>query len=66
MRDPIQIGDAWIDRAQVTAVVPLPGKVLIFLRGGRPIVLSDTFSREELRQLAAVTRPERTETRGRE
>lgn len=51
MRDPIKVGDAWIDRAAVTAVLRQNGRILIFLRHSRPLGMDDTLSCEELERL---------------
>ena len=51
MKDPIRVGDLTIDRHAISAVLREPGRVLIFLRNGRPIIISDTLSKEELEAL---------------
>ena len=52
MQDPITIeGICTIDRHALSGVVRQEGRVLIFLRGCRPINIPDTLSREEFEEL---------------
>lgn len=52
MKDPITIeGICTIDRHALSGVVRQEGRVLIFLRGCRPINIPDTLSREEFEEL---------------
>lgn len=52
MRDPITIeGIVTVDRHALVGVVRQEGRVLIFLRGCRPINIPDTLSREEFEEL---------------
>ena len=52
MRDPITIeGVVTVDRHALVGVVRQEGRVLIFLRGCRPINIPDTLSKEELEEL---------------
>ncbi len=52
MRDPITIeGVVTVDRHALVGVVRQEGRVLIFLRGCRPINIPDTLSREEFEEL---------------
>lgn len=55
MKDPITIesGCCVIDRAALNGVVRQDGRLLIFLKGNRPINLPDNLSREEFEQLTA-------------
>lgn len=59
MKDAIRIGDAWVDREEISAVLPQNGTLLVFLRGtDRPMIIHDTFSREELRALVRAPEDE--------
>ena len=52
MRDPITIENVvTVDRHALVGVVRQEGRVLIFLRGCRPINIPDTLSKEELEEL---------------
>ena len=52
MIDPITIeGVVTVDRHALVGVVRQEGRVLIFLRGCRPINIPDTLSKEELEEL---------------
>lgn len=52
MKDPITIeGVVTVDRHALVGVVRQEGRVLIFLRGCRPINIPDTLSKEELEEL---------------
>ena len=52
MRDPITIGGVvTVDRHALVGVVRQEGRVLIFLRGCRPINIPDTLSKAELEEL---------------
>lgn len=52
MKDPITIeGVVTVDRHALVGVVRQEGRVLIFLRGCRPINVPDTLSKEELEEL---------------
>ena len=53
MKDPIKVSDLVIDRNAISAVLREPGagRVLIFLRNGRPIIMNDTLSAEEFQAL---------------
>ena len=52
MKDPITIeGAVTVDRHALVGVVRQEGRVLIFLRGCRPINIPDTLSKEELEEL---------------
>ena len=55
MKDPVKIGECTIDRAAIQAVVPQDGRLLIFMRSGRPINIENTLSKEELEELTAKT-----------
>ena len=56
MKDPITIeGICTIDRHTLSGVVRQEGRVLIFLRGCRPINIPDTLSREEFEELTKKT-----------
>lgn len=58
MKDPVRVAGAIIDRASVTAVLQQGEKTLVFLRGGRPMVIDARLSREELEELALPARKE--------
>lgn len=52
MKDPVTIeGSGVIDRAALVGVVKQDGRMLLFLRGCRPINLPDRMSREEFEEL---------------
>lgn len=52
MKDPITIENVvTVDRHALVGVVRQEGRVLIFLRGCRPINIPDTLSKEELEEL---------------
>ena len=56
MKDPITIeGVVTVDRHALVGVVRQEGRVLIFLRGCRPINIPDTLSREALEKLTEKT-----------
>ena len=52
MKDPITIeGVCTVDRCALAGVVRQDGRILLFLRGCRPINIPDTMSREEYEKL---------------
>lgn len=51
MKEPVKVGDGWFDRNEVAAVLPQDGKLLIFLKSGKPVSVPDTMSREEIEAL---------------
>lgn len=51
MKDPVKIEGGVVDRAALVAVVKQDDRLLLFLRGSRPINLPDRMSREELEEL---------------
>ena len=52
MKDPITIENVvTVDRHALVGVVRQEGRVLIFLRGCRPINIPDTLSKEEFEEL---------------
>jgi len=53
MKDPVKIGELVIDRTAINAVLRQDGRLLIFLRAGRPIVMDDTLSAEEFDKLTS-------------
>lgn len=56
MRDPVTLGDMTIDRAEIAAVLPQGNKLLVWIKGsGSPIMLQNTFSRDEIAALAPKT-----------
>ena len=56
MKDPVKLGeDTVIDRAAIKAVHRENGRVLIFFGGERPLILTDTFTTEEVKELTKKT-----------
>lgn len=55
MKDPVKIEGGVIDRAALVGVVKQEGRVLLFLRGCRPINIPDSLSREEFEELTKKT-----------
>ena len=51
MIDPVRLGDHWIDRAKITALLRIDGKLLVFFGGGRTAIVTDEFSDEEIEEL---------------
>lgn len=48
MTDPVKVGEGWFDKSEVAAVLHQGGKLLVFLKSGKPVTLPDNVSREEL------------------
>ena len=56
MKDPVKLeGGAVIDRAAIKAVLREGGRLLIFFGGERPMILNDTFTTEEVKELTKKT-----------
>lgn len=56
MKDPVKIGDnAWFDKSEIAAVIRQGGKVLAFLKSGKPVSIDDRFSTEEIESLIKST-----------
>lgn len=52
MKDPYWLGeDCCIDRAALLGIVRNGGNLILFLRGSRPITVTDEFTAEELEKL---------------
>lgn len=51
MTDPVKVGDGWFDKSEVAAVLRQGGKLLVFLKSGKPVTLPDNMSTEELEAL---------------
>lgn len=51
MIDPIEIGDAWLDRAAITGLLRHHGNLYVFLRGSKTVTMTDNFSDEEIGEL---------------
>ena len=51
MTDPVKVGEGWFDRAEVAAVLRQDGRLLVFLKSGKPVTMPDDMSREELEAL---------------
>lgn len=51
MKDPVKIDGGVIDRAALVGVVKQEGRLLLFLRGCRPMNIPDTLSGEEFEAL---------------
>lgn len=55
MRDPVSLGNLTVDREEIAAVLPENGSLYIFLKSAaRPIMLRDSFSREEKAALVSA------------
>ena len=57
MKDPVELGNAIFDRAEIAAVLRQDGDVLVFLKSGKAVAMRDTLSREELAQLTTPNKP---------
>ena len=53
MVDPIKIGDGWFDKSEVAAVLRQDGRLLVFLKSGKPVTLPDNMSTEEIEELVS-------------
>lgn len=53
MRDPVQIGEVWFDRSEIAAVLRQDGRLLVFLKSGKPVSFDDTFTSAEIEKLIA-------------
>lgn len=51
MLDPVKVGDGWFDKSEVAAVLRQDGRLLVFLKSGKPVTLPDTMSAEEIEAL---------------
>ena len=51
MKNPVKVGDCFIDRSEVAAVLRQDGRLLVFLKSGKPVTLPDNMSREEIEEL---------------
>lgn len=51
MNDPVKVGDGWFDKSEVAAVLRQGGKLLVFLKSGKPVTLPDNMSQKELEDL---------------
>ena len=51
MTEPVKVGDGWFDKSEVAAVLRQGGKLLVFLKSGKPVTLPDNMSAEELEAL---------------
>lgn len=51
MINPVKVGDAWFDAAEVAAVLRQNGQLLVFLKSGKPVSMPDTLSEEEIKKL---------------
>lgn len=51
MTDPVKVGDGWFDKSEVAAVLRQGGKLLVFLKSGKPVTLPDNMSQKELEDL---------------
>ena len=56
MKDPVKLGeDTVVDRAAILAVHRDGNRLLIFFGGERPMILTDTFTTEEVKELTKKT-----------
>ncbi len=53
MKDPVRIGEVWFDRSEIAAVLRQDGRLLVFLKSGKPVSFDDTFSTDEIQRLIA-------------
>ena len=51
MQDPVKVGDGWFDKSEVAAVLRQDGRLLVFLKSGKPVTLPDHMSNEEIEAL---------------
>lgn len=51
MTDPVKVGDGWFDRSEVAAVLRQDGRLLVFLKSGKPVTLPDTMTTSEILEL---------------
>ena len=51
MKDPVKVGGGWFDRSEVAAVLRQDGRLLVFLKSGKPVTMPDDMSRDELEAL---------------
>ncbi len=54
MTDPVKVGDGWFDRSEVAAVLRQDGRLLVFLKSGKPVTLPDNMSRDEIEALISL------------
>lgn len=47
MKDPVKVGNGWFDKSEVAAVLQQEGKLLVFLKSGKPVALPDNMKKEE-------------------
>ena len=51
MKDPVKVGDGYFDKCEVAAVLRQDGRLLVFLKSGKPVTLPDNMSRKEIEAL---------------
>lgn len=51
MKNPVKVGDGFFDKSEVAAVLRQDGRLLVFLKSGKPVTLPDNMSREEIEAL---------------
>ena len=51
----IQIGDAFFERAEISAILPKAGETLVFLRSGKSVALDVILSADDIAELLDVT-----------
>ena len=51
MKNPVKVGDGFFDKNEVAAVLRQDGRLLVFLKSGKPVTLPDNMSREEIEAL---------------
>ena len=54
MTDLVKVGDGWFDRSEVAAVLRQDGRLLVFLKSGKPVTLPDNMSRDEIAALISL------------
>lgn len=48
MKNPVKVGDGFFDKSEVAAVLRQDGRLLVFLKSGKPVTLPDNMSQEEI------------------
>ena len=51
MADLVKVGDLWVHRREIAAVLPQDGRTIIFLRGGKSISIPEFLSNDEIMSL---------------
>ena len=52
MKKPVKIGEnCWVEAAEIAAELRQDGKLLVFLRSGKVVIVPDSLSKEERNSL---------------